>query len=606
MNPRTTLVLVCLNCLVFIGLFLILRRDRDDRGGRRKFLPATVDLGAVVAIDFSRSKERAPIQIRMDEKKRWHLDAPDGPLANQGMCKSLLELLDRAPIKNYETGVEKDLGLNPPVRTLTLIQGDGLKHVIELGSIHPMAIGVFARFQGEEEIHLTDPDFARVIDLRKGNLREVRPFPFTPLEVKRMNLKRRTLSGEEDIEAERKWLVWFLVKPQEVRGTARLDDMVSALLGLRRSRVTQVPGALPGVEVTLETSVDTVTLDLWMVRGSDKSIARVRGEEDGFTVTNPEFRALRVKFSQLWDHGLFHDASSHLSRVEWRRGDLEPVCLLRDPTDWKRWWCEKPRKAPADREFVNQFTQDLVRFQVDDLEAPGTDPHAVGLETPHIHLSLTFDRGAGKETVVVSKPENRIARLRRIRPGMKGDGSCPIFRVQAARLDILPRNVLVLLDRTICSGDWKGISSLYIQRGEDRFQLRNVGIDQNRHWLRSDISDDPTHEDGYVSSDPMRLLLTHLLDLRAEVVIAASLDEADPAWNLQRPDWVVTFQDTDTSKNRTVKIAVGRAVTEKRSGRSWYPVWRLDPDTKGLSRPPFVYRIGPELVKKIRDVLPGD
>lgn len=604
MNPRTTLVLVCLNCLVVAGL--LLTQDRGGRGGRKKFLPETVDLRAVVAVDFSRSKDWASFRIQMDEKKRWHLETQDGPLANQGMVKSLLNLLDRAPIKNFETGGEKNLGLNPPVRTLTLTRSDGRKHVIELGSIHPLAIGVFARIQGEEEIHLTAPDFARVLDLQKGNLREIRPFPFAPLDVKRMRLKRRTLSGEEDIEAERRWLVWFLLQPQEVRGTARLDDMVSALLGLRRSRVTQVPGALPGVEVTLETSVDAVTLDLWMVRGTDTSIARVRGEEDGFMVTNPEFRALGVQFRQLWNHRLFHDASSHLSRVEWKRGDQEAVRLVRDPTNWKRWWCEKPRKAPADWDFVNKFTQDLVRFQVDDLEAPGTDPRAVGLDAPYVHLSLTFERGAGKETVVFSKPEQKIARLRRVRPGVKGGGTGPIFSIQAARLDLLPRNVLLLLDRTIYSGDWKGVSSLYIQRGEDRFQLRNVGIDQSRHWLRSDISDDPAHEDGYVPSDPMRILLTHLLDLRAEEVIAASRDEADPAWNTHKPDWVITFQDTNASKNRTVKIAVGRAMTEKRSGRSWYPVWNLDPDTKGLSRSPFVYRIGPELVKKIRDVLPGD
>ena len=109
MSLRTTAILLALNVLVAIGLMLT--RDEGPAGGRMRLLPDATDLSAADAIGFSAANGSPAFTLHKGPKGRWHLGAPDGPLANQVAATAILGDLMRAPVLPFETDAVVDLGL---------------------------------------------------------------------------------------------------------------------------------------------------------------------------------------------------------------------------------------------------------------------------------------------------------------------------------------------------------------------------------------------------------------------------------------------------------------------------------------------------------------
>jgi len=177
-----------------------------------------------------------------------------------------------------------------------------------------------------------------------------------------------------------------------------------------------------------------------------------------------------------------------------------------------------------------------------------------------------------------------------------------IYRLDAAKLELLPRSALALVDRTVYRGNWKVVGRLDLRRGPaESYRLENVGQTDKTQWRRTDLAAPGGGRDGFVAGTPVRDLITYLTEqFRAERVLAWSRADAAPEWGVDRPEFRIRFRDTDPRQNRFIEIAIG-ARQEDRSGRSWYPVWHEGEALPGHS---YVYRIGDELVRKLRAVLP--
>jgi hypothetical protein len=596
MNPRTTIVLVALNVIVYAAILFTADSSRGPE--RTKLLAQDLDLGNASTIRFSAAKGLPAFTLARADDGRWRLDGPNGPLANQSAVKRILEDLGRAPVLPFETGVESELGLEPPARTVAFGAGDTDLLVVELGRVHPLGLGVFVRIRGEDEAHLTFPDLAPLLTQQPGNFRELRIFPFSPLDITRLELRRDTPQGTESIEAERKWLTWFLKKPRRLRGSRRFDSVVASLLGIRRQGVVQVPRVGPNLRVTVHTATDSVGLDVWVYQGQDRWIGRVRGEESGFPLSGPELEPrLLLEFRHLWDHRLFHDPARTVTRLEWSVSGHPPTVIQRDPANPDAWYLLKPRKAAGDREACNQFVQELVRLEADGLDPPGTTPGAVGLDPPDGHLVVQYATVGGPRSLVIGKPRGKSVRVFWEREPEN------IFVLNAAKLSLIPSNALTLVDRTIYRGDWRFVALLEIRRGSDeRFRLENVGAVANKQWQRIDVSPEPRFPEAFVPGAEMLRLINYLTEkLRGEAVLAWSTDRAPAEWGVDRPRYVISFPDTNAKQgNRRVKIAIGR-VQEDRAGRRWYPCWHLG---EALSERTYVYRIDDALVRRIRKVLP--
>jgi len=596
MNPRTTIVLVALNVIVYAAI--LLTADSSSGPERTRLLAKDVDLGDASTIRFSPGKGLPAFTLARADDGRWRLDDPNGPLANQSAVQRILEDLRRAPVLPFETGAKSELGLDPPARTLTLGARDSDLLVVDLGRVHPLGIGVFVRIRGEDEAHLTFPDLAPLLTYQPGNFRELRIFPFSPLDIERLELRVDTPQGTHVVEAERKWLTWFVEKPRRLRGNRRFDDIVTSLIGLRRQGVVEVPRVAPNLRVTVRTALDSVGLDVWVYRGKDRWIGRIRGENSAFPLSGPELEPrLLLQFKHLWDHRLFHDPARTISRLEWSVFGHPPAVIQRDPADPDAWYLLKPRKAEGDREACNQFVQELVRLEADGLDPPGTTPGAAGLDPPDGQLEVHYATVGGPRSLLIGKPRGKLLRVLWKREPEN------VFVLNAAKLSLIPSNALTLVDRTIYRGDWRFVALLEIRRGsDDRFRLENVGQIQDKQWLRTDVSKEPRFPEAFVPGAEMLRLINYLTEkLRGEAVLAWSTDQAPAEWGVDRPRYVVSFPDPNAKQgNRRVKIAIGR-VQEDRTGRRWYPCWHLG---EALSKRPYVYRIDDELVHRIRKVLP--
>jgi len=596
MNLRTTGILLLLNVLLALGL--VLTRDRGGDGGRVKLLPESVDISGTDVITFSAARGVPAFSLHKGPKGRWHLGAPDGPLANQVAAVSILADLMRAPVLPFEVKAGADHGLEPPVRTLTLSTKGQEIVGIEFGHTHPLNVGTFARVKGDAEVRLTLIDLGSMIGRRPGHYRELRVFPFSPLEIRRLEVERTRKDGSASrIAADRKWLTWFLESPRRLRGDSRaFEGMVSGLLGIRRTAIQPRPQQQPNVRVSVLTETDRVDLDIWVFHES-AWLGCVRGEQDAISLDRLSVRPLIADFGQLWDRALFQDSAHRATAVEWKLGSAESVVVEQDPVRPDGWLMRKPRDVPADTDACRAFIQQLVQMKADGLVEAGITDEAAGLAPPWGRIRVRFAGGAGEQELLVGTPLSDGHRVRFARDTEN------IFRLTEKKLRVLSPSPLGLVDRTIYRGTWQQVSQVEIKRGaSERFLFENVGQEEKRHWRCTDTSTTPRKPaESYVAGTPMRNLIVHLTErLRGDAVLAWSQAGAPPAWGVRHPRYVIAFADTRRGATRQIRIAVGRP-QEDRNGETWYPVWREGP---GLSEHSFVYRIDRELVRRIRAVMP--
>jgi hypothetical protein len=359
----------------------------------------------------------------------------------------------------------------------------------------------------------------------------------------------------------------------------------------------------PNLEVTVQGGADRIHLDIWvMARGG--WIGRVRGEETGVALNELELRVLLTRFDDLWDHRLFFDSARRVERLAWQIEGYPTLALARDLRVPDGWFLEVPgpkettRTVAADPQACHDLIQELLRVELDGLDPAGTSLKDAGLAPPAGYLHLHFSGGGGKQHFRIGTIRKKLVPLCRDREPET------VFLLQAAKLSLLPRSALDLVDRTPYRGDWRRINELDIHCGADeRYRFRNVGQSEARHWQRTDVSETPRQPEGFVAGTPMRQLSTFLTEkLRADTVLAWNRENAPAAWGVDQPRFRIVFRDTSPARRRFIQMAVGQP-QEDRSGRTWYPMWL---EGEALSERPYVYKINDELVRWLQAVLPDD
>lgn len=591
MRMRTTLILIALNAIVAVLLFATRPPEVVER--RKTLVPAEVELGeSAESIAFSASRSAPAFALVRDARGRWRIDAADGPLASQPIAHAILDTLRRAPILPFDTGDGADAGLEPPQRTVTVTRSDGGPVQVAIG--RAVGRGTFVRFGDEESIYLTSNVIDALLLHQPGSLRELRPFAFSGLDVHRLAFSRRRPDGVDAFAAERRWLTWFVQEPLAIRGHTRLlDGIVSAMIGLTRTQavmpIADLRGAPPAIELTLATKDESVSADLWSVDQARGSwIVRIGDETTGFQLESGALRALLVPLEDLYDRKLFHDPAVAVTGIEWQRGTLAPIALERGVD--RLWRVTAPQAAPADDDVVPRLLEDLVQLEADGVEPAGSDATALGFERPAGRIRVSFGDRVAETIELAGSPAPTHARLAN-RPNN-------VYRFAAGRLDAaLPPTALPLLDRTVLTSDWRRIHEVDIVHEGTTYQFEVVGTTSANQWRRTPFTGDTRGDATAVRGQPMRLFLSALSELEADGVVAWNASEATELTGA--PRYTVRFVDPQTGVRNELCIGAARPPASG-IGDEWHPVWFV---SGGLPGRAFVYRIGPDLPRRVAQTL---
>ncbi len=592
MRIRTTLILLVLNAAVAILLFATRPADIVER--RKTLVPADIEFGRQAeSIAFSAASNAPAFTLVRDERGRWRIGDEEGPLASQPIANAVLDTLRRAPILPFDTAGDTDAGLDPPQRTVTVARSEGPAVTVAIG--RSVGRGTFARFGDEEAIYLTSNVIDALLQHQPGTLRELRPFAFSGLDVHRLSFLRRRDDGKDDtFAAERRWLTWFVLEPLAIRGHTRLlDGIVSAMIALTRTQavvpIADLRGAPPAIELTLGTKDESVSADLWAVDPARGSwIVRIGDEPTGFRLESGALRALLVPLEDLYDRKLFHDPAVAVSGVGWQRGTLGAIALERGVDSL--WRVTAPQAGPADDDVVRRLLEDLVQFEAEGVEPAGADPSAHGFDRPAGRIRVAFGDRVAETIELAGAPSPTHARLAN-RPNNH-------YRIDAGKLDaLLPPTALPLLDRTVVASDWRRIHEVDLVHDGTTYQFEVVGTTSADQWRRTSFAGGARGTATPVRGQPMRLFLSALATLESDGVIAWDAKNAADLTGAAR--YTIRFVDPQTGVRNELCIGEARRPANG-IGDDWHPVWFV---SGGLPGRAFVYRIGPDLPRRVAQTL---
>ncbi|MHC1769296.1 MAG: DUF4340 domain-containing protein [Verrucomicrobiia bacterium] len=496
MNPRTTVWLVAIALGLFAYIYFGDLRSTDsdaDTGGPGRLLPE-FELSSVTSVQVIRTNETISAEVINDQ---WHLTHPPYP-AQAAVIEAFLQGF--AQLTRHQEISGKDVadagglapfGLEPPSAVVKIAAGTNSIQ-LRVGAKTLVGDRVYVQAGGSKGVATTDASMLEHLPAASAVWRN-------PLLIHEGNLafdgiSITTGSRPLRLERDRATQLWRLVQPMPVRRAdfGRVEYLIQQLF---RARVTQFvtdnprddlePFGLqaPEAELTLWSGTNAVC-QLQFGKSPPNDPAQVyvrRMSHTNVVLIARELGDLVQKpYTEFRDRSLLSFRPAAVHRIEAQADEAFAV----QRSAGNDWQIVEPFQAPADRQLMQLFLEDLARLEIVRFEKDVvTDFSPYGLAEPARHYTLmttlTNSTGITNATLLKvdfgSTPTNELDTVYCRRADENS-----VYVVAFADMFRLERAGYALRDRRVWSFASSNVTSVTtIMRGQKRELTRDPAT---RQW----------------------------------------------------------------------------------------------------------------------------
>ncbi len=496
MNPRTTVWLVAIALGLFGYIYFVELHSPDsaaDARGPGRLLPE-FDPSSVTSVEVTRTNETIRAEVINDQ---WHLTHPPYP-AQAAVIEAFLQGF--AQLTRHQEISAKDVadagglapfGLETPSALVRI--SAGTNHIqLRVGAKTLVGDRVYVQVAGSKGVATTDAAMLEHLPADSAVWRN-------PLLIHEGNLAFDGLSittGSRPLrlERDRATQLWRLVQPMPVRRAdfGRVEYLIQQLF---RARVTQFvsdnpkddlePFGLqpPEAELTLWSGTNAVG-QLQFGRTSPKHPTQVyvrRMSHTNVVLVARELGDLVQKpYTEFRDRSLLSFRPAAVHRIEGRADEVFAV----QRSSRNDWQIVEPFQAPADRQLMQLFLEDLARLEIVRFEKDVvTDFSPYGLAEParQYTLKTTLTNSTGLTNVPLlqvdfgATPTNELDTVFCRRADENS-----VYVVAFADMFRLERAAFALRDRRVWRFASSNVTSVTaLMRGQKRELTRDPAT---RHW----------------------------------------------------------------------------------------------------------------------------
>lgn len=499
MNPRTTvwLVAIALGLFGYIYFVELGGAHSPEEGSAQGRLLPEFETSTVTSVQVVRTNETISAEVINDQ---WQLAHPPYP-AQAAAIEAFVQRLAQLP--RHQEIPEKDVadagglapfGLEPPSAVIKIVAGTNTMQM-RVGTKTLVGDRVYVQAAGSKGVATTDASILEHLPAASAAWRN-------PLLIHEGNLafdgiSITTGSRPLRLERDRASQLWRLVQPMPVRRAdfGRVEYLVQQLF---RARVTQFvtdnpkedlePFGLqpPEAELTLWSGTNAVCqLQFGKAPASDPSQVYVRRMSHTNVVLIPRELADLVQkpYTEFRDRALLSFRPAAVHRIEARADEAFAVQRSEDGS----WQIVEPFQAPADRQLMQLFLEDLARLEIVRFEKDVvTDFSPYGLAEPArqytLKTSVTNSTGVTNATLMQVDfgltPTNELDTVYCRRAGENS-----VYVVAFADMFRLERAAYALRDRRVWTFASTNVTNVSItMRGQKRELTRDPAT---RLWDKS-------------------------------------------------------------------------------------------------------------------------
>ena len=508
MNPRFTIGLTAI-ALVLFGYIVLVEWRQPGRGQGQpqaaKLLPA-FDPFKVTSVEVTRTNQT----IRAERiNQQWQLVNPTYPAQSTAIESLLRALGDLNRLYEIsaqeiisESGGLSPFGLDPPWASVKIQEGTNLVQ-FRVGAKTLLGDRVYVQPQGASGICATAASVLEHIPVSAHQWRN-------PLLMHGENLAfdRILTSGASTLKLERDSTnqLWRVIAPIQMR--ADFGQVENLLRELRTARISQFITDNPKADLEAY-GLQTPEAELILANGTNpvfhvqfgksptnaptQVYARQMAYSNVVLVSRDLAELAKKPYTEFRDRVLLTFRPGSVDRIEAQVADEqgptpssnEVFTVQRQPDSWQ---IVEPFQAPADRELMQVFLEDLARLEIIRVEKEVvTDFAPYGLVKPlrqyALKSSSTNALGSTNQLLVQvdfgGRPTNEPDKVYCRRSDEKF-----VYVVASPDMGRLSRAAFVLRDRRIWNFASTNVTAISIsQRGQKRELVRDAAT---KSWLRDD------------------------------------------------------------------------------------------------------------------------
>lgn len=418
----------------------------------------------------------------------WEISGPQRHPAQAGIADTLLRRVSELQGRSILTTAElrsrpeatADFGLNPPAATMVL-EGPGRRTELLLGIRSLNGSQVHYQVSGIPGIYVAD---AALIDALPRDLDGWRDTMVLPLDRLAFDRVRVAADGTAfTLSRDPTNSVWHLLEPRPARADSTRVGMLLRQLALlqigRFVAVTSAPAAdlagfqPPRVSLTLLRGTNEIyglELGAPLTNGPAPSVfARRVGEADLLVLSSEAQDLLRIPYKELLDRRLVRVDRHDVREIEFAGAERFGLVLQEDT------WRLVPSGLAADPALVDRLLHHLSMFEMIDIAkevVTDLDLASYGLAPPARRIVLRSQAGV---TNIPPLAVLETGAVRDNRVFARVPGEAPVYLVNPADLDEIPRNAWELRDLSLWRFDSGRVATVTARRDGADWTVRRIG-----------------------------------------------------------------------------------------------------------------------------------
>ena len=441
MNMKTTLILLLLVIVALGALILMLKTEppetNDNDATARQLLPKIAE---VTELSLESPRGGKVVLKLIDDK--WRLAGPPLLPANREQVRATvsaitgLEYIRKYGPDDVDAPNDSLTGLAKPSRQVTVIDGAGAAHVLNIGRHPPLRPKqTYVQIAGDKTVYVVSRDLHATLDKTAGDYRNKKMIDFAPSRAQRI-----VVSGDQQFELIKTGANWAFEHP--VRARADLDQIASLISSLSYIRaekfvaeraeslaayaldkpvltVTVELGApaweTPAMPPVSKAKPTVIRIDFGAVAEKGKTVfAKLAGQPWVFTVDDRKLKELQPKLNDLRDKQVLQMGFEEVKRVEVTQAKGSDFTLEKNLGDWRM---TAPFAGPANQESVRKLLGALRGLKAQEFRDNPTSMAALGVdpESP-VGKVVLHQAGVGTPLTLLLGTTTESGQLAHVRP----------------------------------------------------------------------------------------------------------------------------------------------------------------------------------------------